>query len=83
MKFQVPEHALLSTTVLSAFGMDGLPVTLKDQYRVKGVETSMGHVGWIGTFEGQEGSGKENSVESGLSTLGAVPITLVSDRSQC
>jgi amidase len=31
--------------------MHGLPISLKDQFRVKGVETSMGYVGWLGTLD--------------------------------
>lgn len=44
--------------------LHGLPVSLKDQFHVKGVETTMGYVGWIGTFEGQKGTGKEFVFES-------------------
>jgi amidase len=29
--------------------LHGLPVSLKDQFHVKNVETSMGYVGWIGS----------------------------------
>ncbi|KAF2097696.1 amidase [Rhizodiscina lignyota] len=58
--------------------LHGLPVTLKDQFHVKGVETTMGYVGWIGTFEGHKGTGKERIIESELvrelRSLGAVPI---------
>ncbi|KAL8955796.1 MAG: hypothetical protein Q9193_006478, partial [Seirophora villosa] len=46
--------------------LHGLPVSLKDQFHVKGVETSMGYVGWIGTFEGKKGTGKERVYESEL-----------------
>ncbi|KAF4462408.1 acetamidase [Fusarium albosuccineum] len=46
--------------------LHGLPVSLKDQLHVKGVETTMGYVGWIGTFEGQKGTGKEKVHESEL-----------------
>lgn len=28
--------------------LHGLPVSLKDQFHVKGVDTTMGYVGWIG-----------------------------------
>ncbi|KAL1610211.1 hypothetical protein SLS60_001876 [Paraconiothyrium brasiliense] len=56
--------------------LHGLPVSLKDQFHVKGVETSMGYVGWIGTFEGKVGTGKEKIFESEmvreLRNLGAV-----------
>ncbi|KAF2870376.1 amidase signature domain-containing protein [Massariosphaeria phaeospora] len=44
--------------------LHGLPVSLKDQFHVKGVETTMGYVGWIGTFEGKTGTGKEKVFES-------------------
>ncbi|KND86633.1 Acetamidase [Tolypocladium ophioglossoides CBS 100239] len=69
--------------------LHGLPVSLKDQLHVKGVETTMGYVGWIGTFEGKRGTGKEKVRESELvrelRELGAVlycktsvPHTLIS-----
>ncbi|KAK4450350.1 amidase signature domain-containing protein [Podospora aff. communis PSN243] len=58
--------------------LHGLPVTLKDQFHVKGLTTSMGFVGWINTFEGEMGTGKERHFESEvvreLVSLGAVPI---------
>ncbi|PSS22276.1 hypothetical protein M430DRAFT_274638 [Amorphotheca resinae ATCC 22711] len=56
--------------------LHGLPVSLKDQFHVKGVETTMGYVGWIGTFEGKKNTGKEKIFESEMVTelraLGAV-----------
>lgn len=56
--------------------LHGLPVSLKDQFHVKDVETTMGYVGWIGTFEGKKGTGKERVFESEmvieLRNLGAV-----------
>ena len=56
--------------------LHGLPVSLKDQFHVKDVETTMGYVGWIGTFEGKVGTGKEKVFESEmvreLRNLGAV-----------
>jgi amidase len=69
--------------------LHGLPVSLKDQFHVKGVETHMGYVGWIGTFQGKKGTGKEKEFESlmvkELKSLGAilfvktsVPHTLMS-----
>ncbi|KAF7548790.1 hypothetical protein G7Z17_g6835 [Cylindrodendrum hubeiense] len=58
--------------------LHGLPVTLKDQFHIKGLETSAAYVGWIGTFEGKRGTGKEKVFESELirelKFLGAVPI---------
>ena len=44
--------------------LHGLPVSLKDQFHVKGVETTMGYVGWTNTFEGKKGTGKEKIFES-------------------
>jgi amidase len=44
--------------------LHGVPISLKDQFHVKGVETSMGYVGWIGTFEGKTDTGKEKVYES-------------------
>ncbi|THZ48039.1 amidase [Aureobasidium pullulans] len=56
--------------------LHGLPISLKDQFHVKGVETSMGYVGWIGTFQGEKGTEKEKVYESEmvkeLRNLGAV-----------
>ncbi|KAF7919378.1 uncharacterized protein EAE97_011710 [Botrytis byssoidea] len=56
--------------------LHGLPVSLKDQFHVRGVETTMGYVGWIGTFEGKKGTGKERVFESEmvkeLRSLGAI-----------
>lgn len=49
--------------------LHGVPISLKDQFHVKGVETSMGYVGWIGTFEGQKGTGKEKVYESEMVTM--------------
>ncbi|KAG8628828.1 hypothetical protein KVT40_002693 [Elsinoe batatas] len=56
--------------------LHGLPVSLKDQFHVKGVDTHMGYVGWLGTFEGKKGTGKERVFESEMvrefRSLGAV-----------
>ncbi|RDW93323.1 uncharacterized protein DSM5745_00645 [Aspergillus mulundensis] len=58
--------------------LHGVPLTLKDQFHIKGLDTSMGFIGWIGTFEGEIGTGKDRNVDSELvrefHTLGAVPI---------
>ncbi|KAK7897999.1 hypothetical protein LTR67_004631 [Exophiala xenobiotica] len=58
--------------------LHGLPVSFKDQFHIKGVETTMGYVGWIDTFEGVKGTGKEKNVDSELvqeiKALGAVPF---------
>ncbi|KAI1455339.1 amidase [Annulohypoxylon moriforme] len=62
--------------------LHGIPITLKDQFHVKGMETTMGYVGWIGTFEGRKNTGKEQQFESELVRelirLGAVPIAKTS-----
>ncbi|KAJ5125854.1 hypothetical protein N7448_005167 [Penicillium atrosanguineum] len=56
--------------------LHGLPVSLKDQFHVKGVETTMGYVGWIGTFQGQHDdprrATKESELVRELRNLGAV-----------
>ena len=56
--------------------LHGLPISLKDQFHVKGVETTMGYVGWIGTFMGRKGTGQEKVFESEmvkeLRALGAI-----------
>ncbi|EXJ87653.1 hypothetical protein A1O1_04577 [Capronia coronata CBS 617.96] len=58
--------------------LHGLPISFKDQFHVRGVETTMGYVGWIDTFEGVKGTRKERNVESELvrevCMLGAVPF---------
>ncbi|KAK0670021.1 Acetamidase [Cercophora samala] len=58
--------------------LHGIPLTMKDQFHIKGLETSMAYVSWIGTFEGKKGTGMEKHVESELVrelySLGAVPI---------
>ena len=56
--------------------MHGVPVSLKDQFHVKGVETCMGYVGWLGTFEGKKDDPRMGKYESEmvreLRNLGAV-----------
>ncbi|KKK23877.1 hypothetical protein AOCH_002908 [Aspergillus ochraceoroseus] len=58
--------------------LHGVPLTLKDQFHIKGLDTSMGFVGWIGTFGGKVIKNPENVVESELvrelRILGAIPI---------
>ncbi|KAK5449840.1 hypothetical protein LTS15_008412 [Exophiala xenobiotica] len=58
--------------------LHGVPLTMKDQFHIKGLDTSMAFVGWIGTFEGKKGTGKERHVESELvrelHSLGAIPL---------
>ncbi|KAL4911110.1 hypothetical protein BDW74DRAFT_5788 [Aspergillus multicolor] len=56
--------------------LHGLPISLKDQFHVKGVETTMGYVGWIGTFQGLKDDPRSRVFESELvrelRNLGAV-----------
>lgn len=56
--------------------LHGLPISLKDQFHVKGVETTMSYIGWMGTFQGKKGTGKERVFESEmvreLRNLGAI-----------
>lgn len=54
--------------------LHGLPISLKDQFHVKGYDTSMGYVGWIGTYEGDRDPAKLHKVNSlkELLSLGAV-----------
>lgn len=56
--------------------LHGLPISLKDMLHVKGLDTSMGYVGWLGNFEGKTSTGKEKVFESEivkeLRALGAV-----------
>ncbi|KAI1617410.1 amidase [Exophiala viscosa] len=56
--------------------LHGVPVSLKDQFHVKDVETTMGYVGWIGTFEGIKDDPRKGTYESEmvkeLRSLGAV-----------
>ncbi|KAG7452407.1 general amidase [Guyanagaster necrorhizus] len=49
--------------------LHGLPVSLKDQINIKGIESTMGYVSWIGTFA------ERNAVlVDMLDSLGAVPF---------
>jgi amidase len=44
--------------------LHGLPVSLKDIFHVAGVETTMGYIGWIGTFEGSSDQTKLYKTQS-------------------
>ncbi|KAF7917576.1 hypothetical protein BELL_0117g00070 [Botrytis elliptica] len=44
--------------------LHGLPISVKDQFHVKGSDTTMGYVGWIGTFEGDGNSNRVGMVNS-------------------
>lgn len=62
--------------------LHGLPISLKDQFHVKGYDTTMGYVGWIDTYEGDKDSAKVHNVDSQivkeLLSLGAVLYCKVS-----
>ncbi|KAK4695723.1 hypothetical protein P7C71_g2079, partial [Lecanoromycetidae sp. Uapishka_2] len=63
--------------------LHGLPISLKDQFHVKGYDTTMGYVGWIDTFEGYKDPAKVHKVNSQivkeLLSLGAVLYCKVVD----
>ncbi|TGO37100.1 hypothetical protein BHYA_0106g00330 [Botrytis hyacinthi] len=44
--------------------LHGLPISVKDQFHVKGSDTTMGYVGWIGTFEGDSDSNNVGLINS-------------------
>ncbi|KAL9085591.1 MAG: hypothetical protein Q9159_004630 [Coniocarpon cinnabarinum] len=54
----------------------GLPISLKDQFHVKGNDTSMGYIGWLDTFEGNSDVNLVHKVNSqtveDILSLGAV-----------
>ena len=58
--------------------LHGLPVSLKDQFHVKDVETTMGYIGWIGKFQIGQDNGQgvtltpESELVHELRVLGAV-----------
>ncbi|OJD36671.1 general amidase [Diplodia corticola] len=59
--------------------LHGLPVSLKDQFHVRGLDTSMGYIGWLGTYQGQRDSknypitaSTESLLVRHLRSLGAV-----------
>ena len=61
--------------------LHGIPVTFKDQFHVRGMETTKGYAHWIGTFEGERDTGKDKVTDSllvqQLGKLGAIPLGLV------
>ncbi|KAK3372148.1 amidase signature domain-containing protein [Podospora didyma] len=56
--------------------LHGLPISLKDQFHVKGVDTTMGYVGWIDSNLGIKDPSQAHQVESQITaellSLGAV-----------
>ena len=67
--------------------LHGLPISLKDQFRVEGYDTTMGYVGWVGTYEGDKDPNKVHKVNSQvveeLLSLGAVLYCKVSLAYHC
>jgi len=58
-----PEMALAQAKELDAYyeknkapmgPLHGLPISLKDQLRVKGLETSMGYISWLGKYDEED-----------------------------
>ncbi len=49
--------------------LHGLPISLKDQFRVRGTETSLGYISWLGTKETDE---SESWIVKQLRKLGAI-----------
>ena len=56
--------------------LHGLPVSLKDQFHIKQVDTSMGYIGWLDTYEGSRDEFYAHKINSQvvdeLLSLGAV-----------
>ncbi|KAJ5714166.1 general amidase [Penicillium malachiteum] len=68
--------AYLETHGTTVGPLHGLPISLKDQFYVKGIPTSMGYIGWLDTYEGDSNPKLVHKVESQivgeLLSLGAV-----------
>ena len=60
--------------------LHGKPVSFKDQFHMRGTETTLGYTHWVGTFEGKEGTGKDKVTDSlivqQVRKLGALPLGL-------
>ncbi|KAG8626036.1 hypothetical protein KVT40_006437 [Elsinoe batatas] len=48
--------------------LHGLPISLKDQFHVKGVDTTQGYVGWIGSNLGINDPSEASKIESQITT---------------
>lgn len=64
---QLDEH--LARSGVPVGPLHGLPVSLKDQFRVEGAETSLGYVGWLGRKESKE---EESLAVQALKEAGAI-----------
>lgn len=56
--------------------LHGLPISFKDQFHIKGVDTTIAYVGWIGTQANQHDI-DEGELVRGLLSLGAIPTVKV------
>ncbi|KAF7347635.1 Amidase domain-containing protein [Mycena venus] len=61
------EHLQKTGQVVGA--LHGLPISLKDQISIKGIESTMGYVSWVGQF-----AEKNSVLVDILESLGAVPF---------
>ncbi|KAK6827547.1 general amidase GmdA [Apiospora arundinis] len=58
--------------------LHGIPISLKDQFRVEGLETAMGYIGWLGPFETAESESLLTRQIRGLGgIISHVPQTLM------
>ncbi|KAI0472365.1 amidase signature domain-containing protein [Xylaria cf. heliscus] len=67
--------AEFSKTQSTVGPLHGLPISLKDQFHVKGVDTTMGYVGWIDSNLGadpEQAHKVESQITTELLSLGAV-----------
>ena len=51
--------------------LHGLPVSFMDRFRVSGVQTAAGYIGWLGETEDEE---SESNIVKQMRNLGAVPF---------
>lgn len=69
-------HACCEENQKTSGPLHGLPISLKDQFHVQGVETTMGYAGWIGrnenTSDGQGLHNLESDIVRELLEFGAV-----------
>lgn len=68
---QAEERARVLDSYFEKYGrtigpLHGLPISLKDQFHVRGVGTTLAYVGWINTFEGAQNPELTQQVQSQL-----------------
>ena len=66
---QLDQHRL-ATGVLKG-PLHGIPVSFMDRFRIAGVETAAGYIGWLGKTEDEE---SESLVVKQMRSLGAIPF---------